>query len=174
MLRFRCRVDISTIPNAGKGLFADELIPKGSILGFPDNIQQVYSREQLLALPSDSPEFQTSVRWFEDCYAADPDYSDAYYINHSFEPNCLWHLGFVFAREDILAGVEITLDYRVLMDNDPEFGFMDETTGKMICGFAWEEKMIFNSQQLLILFKDLTNNPPHPPKGTDLFEPLAK
>jgi hypothetical protein len=158
VLRFRCRVDISSIPNAGKGLFADELIPKKSIIGFPDNIKQVYSREQLLQLPANSPELQTSVRWFQDCYTTDPDYSDTYYINHSFKPNCLWHLGFVFAQEDIPADVELTLDYRVLMDNDPEFGFLDATTGNMIYGFPWEEKMIVNSQQLLLLFRGRAND----------------
>jgi hypothetical protein len=157
VLRFRCCVDVSTIPNAGKGLFADEIVPKGSILGYPDNIQKVYSRNQLMALPPESPEFQTSVRWFEDCYATDSDYSDTYFINHSFKPNCLWHLGFVFAHVDILAGTEITLDYRVLMDSDPELGFIDETTGAKVCGFPWKEKMIFNSIQLLLLFNELTN-----------------
>ena len=162
MLRFRCRVDNSTIPNAGKGLFSDEAIPRGSIIGFPDNIQKIYSREQLLALPPESPEFQTSVRWFENCYAADPDYSEAYYINHSYKPNCLWHLGFVFAREDIPPGAEITLDYRVLMDNDPSFSFKDAITGQMVCGLSWQEKMVVNSQQLLMLFNELIENVKQP------------
>ena len=158
MLRFRCRVDLSTIPNAGRGLFADELIPRGRVIEFPDNVHTLYSREQLLALPDDSPVLQTSICWFEDCYAADPEHSDIYYINHSFTPNCIWHLGFIFAKRDINPGEEISLDYRVLMDSDPEFGFVDQTTGKMICGFGWEEKMVFNTTQLLQLFTELSEN----------------
>jgi hypothetical protein len=80
-----------------------------------------------------------------------------YFINHSFKPNSQWHLGFVFAHEDIPAGAELTLIYRVLMNNDPEFGFIDEITGERVCGFPWKEQMIFNSNQLLLPFKDLAN-----------------
>ncbi len=155
MLRFRCCVDSSTIPNAGKGLFTQDSIPKGSIITYPINIQTVYSREQLLALPPESPLFKTSIRWYEDCYTADPELSDCYYINHSFEPNCLWHLGFVFALEDIPEGSEILLDYRALMDADPEMGFHDEVTGRLISGFTWQQKMIYNSSRLLRLFQDI-------------------
>ena len=155
MLRIRCSVDVSAIPHAGKGLFADQPVAKGTIIESPIDIRHVYTREQLLALPPDSPEFMTSTRWYHDCYVTDPHYSDTYYINHSFEPNCLWHLGFIFALNDIPAGAEITLDYRVLMDADPELGFRDSATGRLIHGFTFEEKMVFNATQLLTLFQSL-------------------
>lgn len=155
MLRVRCRVAPSTIANAGHGLFADEPIARGTVIEFPVGINRVYSCAELLALPPDSPELLTSVRWYHDCYVADPERSDTYYMNHSFEPNCLWHLGFTFALEDIPAGAELTLDYRVLMHDDPEWAFVDASTGRPIQGFSWEEKMVFTSGQLLELFQAL-------------------
>lgn len=158
MLRVRCRVAKSTIPNAGLGLFADEPIPRGTVIEFPVGVSRVYSRAELLALPPDSPELLTSIRWLDDCYVADPERSDTYYINHSFEPNGLWHLGFTFALEDIPPGAEITIDYRVLMDADPTWAFQDTSTGRPIQGFTWEEKMVYSAGRLLALFHDLSQH----------------
>lgn len=155
MLRVRCRVAQSTIPHAGMGLFAEEPIPRGTVIEVPVGVERVYSRAELFALPSDSPELLTSIRWLDDCYVADPQRSDTYYINHSFEPNCLWHLGFTFAMEDIPAGAEITIDYRVLMDADPDWAFVDASTGRRIQGFTWEEKMVYSAGRLLSLFQEL-------------------
>jgi hypothetical protein len=77
-------------------------------------------------------------------------------MNHSFKPNCLWHLGFIFALEDIAEDTELTVDYRLLMADDPALAFTDTTTGKLIYGFSWEEKMAYTSAKLAALFKNLT------------------
>lgn len=168
MLRVRCRVAKSTIPNAGQGLFADEFIAKGAVIEYPAKVQQVISAAELLAMPLDSPELATTIRWFDDAYVADPQRSDTYFINHSFEPNCLWHLGFVFALEAIAPGTEITVDYRMLMHPDPEWAFTDVNTGRPIYGYSWEETILRGAEQLLALFRERAQVSAEP--AEDLWE----
>ncbi len=153
MLRFNFQVAPSLIPCAGLGLFTTEAIPRGKILVVPNQVHEVYSRVELMCLPPDSAEFNSSIRWFEDGYTVDPEKSDIFFINHAFAPNCLWHLGFIFALEDIAAGSELTIDYRVLMDDGEEVGFTDSVTGRLIRGFGWNEKMVFTSRALLHLYE---------------------
>lgn len=155
MLRVKSYIGESTIPNAGNGLFAAQHIRKGEVVVFPNQTHRVYSREELMNMPRDSEEFNSSVRWFDNCYTVDPEKSDIFYLNHSFSPNCLWHLGFIFALEPIVEGAELTIDYRVLMDESEELAFHDSLTGSPIRGFPWERKMTITSAQLAGLFDSL-------------------
>ncbi len=49
-------------------------------------------------MAADSIEVESGVRWFEDWFSLTQEWSDECYVNHSFKPNGLWHLGFIFAR----------------------------------------------------------------------------
>lgn len=155
MLRIKSYVADSTIPNAGRGLFTAEPIRRGEIIVFPNQTHRIYTRDELMSMPSDSEEFNSSIRWFDNAYTVDPEKSDIYFINHSFNPNCLWHLGFIFALDDIPTNTEITIDYRVLMDESAELEFRDSSTGISIRGFTWNEKMVATTRQLANLFEQL-------------------
>ena len=82
------------------------------------------------ALPDAAHCLASTVRWFEDHYTVTPEWPDECYINHSFAPCGLWHLGFVFALDDLPAGTEITVDYRHLLAPGQEEDFRDSISGE--------------------------------------------
>jgi hypothetical protein len=150
MILPRYRIAASHIPGAGKGLFLDEAVRAGSIVTAPDAIDRTFRHADL-----DAPELArlkyASARWFEDRYTVSPDWPDECYINHSFRPNGLWHLGFVFALADLPAGSEITVDYRHLLPPGEAEDFADAATGERIVGLSWTESLASSTRALAAL-----------------------
>jgi len=152
MILPRYRIAASRIPGAGKGLFLDEPVARGSLITAPDDIRKVYKWSDVQALPDAAQLLASTVRWFEDRYTVTPEWPDECYVNHSFAPSGLWHLGFVFALADLPAGTEITVDYRHLLAPGQEEEFVDSTSGEPIVGYAWHETMARTTEQLQQLF----------------------
>lgn len=148
----------SRIPGAGNGLFLDEAVARGRILVAPTDVQQrnLLHRSQLGSLAEEQQ--AASVRWFEDSCTVDTEWSDECYLNHSFSPNALWHLGFVFALVDLEPGVEVTVDYRLLLDEGASPGFNDTLTGMPVRGFSWRESL----QQSTRLLQEVLSPAPQP------------
>jgi hypothetical protein len=138
----------SNIPGAGKGLFVDESVVRGRLITAPDDIPKVYKWREVEALPNARELLASTVRWFEDRYTITPEWPDECYINHSFNPNGLWHLGFVFARRDLAAGEEITVDYRHLLAPGQEEDFVDALSGEKIIGYRWSESLSSSTAEL--------------------------
>jgi len=153
MILPRYHIAASTIPGAGQGLFVDEPIVPGGIVTAPDAIIQTYSFAELLATPELSAQLRASARWFGDHYTVSPEWPDECYINHSFAPSGLWHLGFVFATAHLPAGSEITVDYRHLLAPGQAEEFADSITGKPIVGYAWRESITHSTQVLAGLLR---------------------
>jgi len=151
MILPRYHVAASRIPGAGKGLFLDEPVAAGRLITAPDDIPKVYKWNELQALPNAAEALAATVRWFEDRYTFTPEWPDECYINHSFEPCGLWHLGFVFALTALPPGTEITVDYRHLLAPDQEEDFADATTGRRIVGYSWAESLARSTAQLAAL-----------------------
>jgi len=148
MILPRYHIAASTIPGAGQGLFVDEPVAPGGIVTAPDAITETYSFAELLATPELRAQLRASARWFGDCYTLSTDWPDECYINHSFAPSGLWHLGFVFATAALPAGSEITVDYRHLLAPGQAEEFADSITGKAIVGYAWHESINRSTQAL--------------------------
>jgi hypothetical protein len=148
MILPRYHVAASLIPGAGKGLFLDESVAAGRLITAPDDIRKVYKWDEVLAQPNAQELLGATVRWFEDRYTITPEWPDECYINHSFGPCGLWHLGFVFALADLPAGAEITVDYRHLLAPGQEEDFCDATTGDRIIGCSWNESLATSTAQL--------------------------
>lgn len=142
----------SATPGVGKGLFVDEPVGRGRVIMAPDNVHTVWPQSRLLGYPRDSIEALSSVRWFEDRYSLTPEWSDECYINHSFAPTALWHLGFAFALMDLESGTEITVDYRLVVGDGEAMPFQDALTGRPIVGFAWAESLGRSAMALRTLF----------------------
>lgn len=151
MILPRYRVAASGIAGAGKGLFADEAIARGRVIIAPDNIHTVWPESKLRTVASDSIEVESSVRWFEDQFSLTPEWSDECFVNHSFAPNALWHLGFIFALREIAAGEEILMDYRHVIGSDEVMPFKDSQTGREIVGLPWPQVLHDSAQQLVTL-----------------------
>ena len=148
MLCIRYFVDNSKIPGAGKGLFTAEKVERGTVIIAPSAIDSTISWEQILAFPEDSIEVNSSVRWFENHYTSSPDWPDDCYVNHSFEPIGLWHLGFIFAARDLEPGEEVTIDYRYLLAPGIAIGFRDALTQREIVGFPWAHHILRSTRDL--------------------------
>ena len=148
MILPRYRIAASTIGGAGKGLFLEEDVAAGRIVTAPDAIDRTWSAADLAARPEMA---YASARWFEDRYTLSPEWPDECYINHSFAPNGLWHLGFVFALADLPAGSEITVDYRHLLPPGEAEDFADAATGETITGLSWTESLASSTRALAAL-----------------------
>jgi hypothetical protein len=131
----------SKIARAGKGLFLMADVARGSIIVAPDNIPKVFRFAEIVDSPNATEWLPATVRWFQDCYTVSLDWPDECFINHSFSPSGLWHLGFVFAAIDLKAGDELTVDYRHLLAPGQHEEFVDATTGQAIVGLEWSESL---------------------------------
>lgn len=137
----RYRIEKSALAGAGKGLVLAQAVTAGSIITAPDAIDTTFTYEQLTASPELSGQLHASARWFENRYTVSPDWPDECFLNHSFSPNGLWHLGFVFALSDLTEGAEITIDYRHLLAPGQVEDFIDATTGEKIVGWTWNQSL---------------------------------
>ncbi|MEY4641256.1 MAG: hypothetical protein RLZZ227_1250, partial [Pseudomonadota bacterium] len=95
------------------------------------------------------------VRWFETYHTVSTDWPDDCYVNHSFTPTGLWHLGFVFALRDLQPGEEVTMDYRFVINDNEEMPWLDNETGQKIIGYTWEENLRKSTEQLLVILPGL-------------------
>ncbi len=151
MILPRYHIGPSHITGAGQGLFLDEPVLRGRVITAPDDIPRVYGFPEILARPDAADLLPATVRWFEDRYTVTPEWPDECYINHAFRPTGLWHLGFVFAAEDLAAGTEITVDYRHLLAPGQEEDFRDSASGEPIVGFTWIESLRASTHALAAL-----------------------
>lgn len=150
LITVQYRVGPSTVAGAGKGFFVAQDVPAGRILIAPTNATHTVRLAEIFS-PQSHPHADTSVVWFEDHCVVSPDYPDDFFINHSFTPNAVWHLGFVFALRDLKAGEELFLDYRHLIAPGVALDFRDGATGQEIVGLAWKDSLRITSAQVLAL-----------------------
>jgi hypothetical protein len=148
MILPRYHIAPSTIRGAGKGLFLDENVAAGRIITAPDGITTTFRHAEIEASEELRAQWHASARWFEDRYTLSPDWPDECYINHSFTPNGLWHLGFVFALAELPPGSEITVDYRHLLPPGRAEDFVDSATGEIISGLSWQESLASSTRAL--------------------------
>ncbi len=149
MILPRYHIGPSGIAGAGQGLFLDEAVQRGSVVIAPDAIPRTWTFAQILEMPDAAAQLPATVRWFEDRYTVSPDWPDECFVNHAFAPSGLWHLGFIFAVEDLDAGTEITVDYRHLLAPGQEEDFRDAISGERIVGLSWNESLAASTQALL-------------------------
>ncbi|WP_266160099.1 SET domain-containing protein-lysine N-methyltransferase [Dyella silvatica] len=155
MILPRYRIAPSSIEGAGKGLFLEEDIAIGRIVTAPDAIDKTWRYDELSSSPELKTQLYASARWFEDRYTVSPDWPDECFINHSFEPTGLWHLGFVFALRNLPQGTEITVDYRHLLPPGQQEDFVDTATGERIIGLPWSESLALSTRTLSKLLGSL-------------------
>ena len=151
----------SLVPGAGKGLFSQAAIEAGRVITAPTAIDRTIPFQEL-EQDDDHPHADCSIRWFEDHCTIAPDWPDECYVNHSFTPNGLWHLGFIFALRAIEPGEEITVDYRFLVGPGIRMPFLDSLTGQPIIGFSWEESLLRSSEAVYQVARSVSRK-----KGAD-------
>ena len=120
MLLVRTRIAASSIH--GVGCFASESIASGTMVWqFHPRIDLVFTRDEILATP---PAFQIFMVQYASKDVAQDRYvycaDNARFLNHAGSPNLVHNAvtsaTAMFARRDIAAGEELTLDYRFVDD----------------------------------------------------------
>lgn len=148
---------------AGHGLYTDELIKKGELIMFwmadAHLIKETdYNLKQSLG---DIQMISTGARYVGDIFL----YTDVgpkknryeNYINHSFNPNVLYHCGICFALRDIQPLEELTTDYTYLLSESDQESFVDEASNKVVRGVSWQQCLMQTTKQLINLVSDLQN-----------------
>lgn len=148
----------------GYGLYANEFIRKGEIVMFwmanAYLIKEIdYNARQLLG---DKQMIATGARYVGDMFLytdVGPN-QDRYenYINHSFNPNILYHCGVCFALRDIQINEELTTDYTYLLSENDQETFLDEFSSKEVKGASWKECLLHTTEQLHKLLVSCAND----------------
>jgi hypothetical protein len=152
MIQVAYAVRDSEINGAGQGIFLTAPVSAGTILVYPDQIPETFSMAQIAARADADQAMAATVRWFEERYTVSLDWPDECFINHSFTPSGLWHLGFVFAARALPAGAELTVDYRHLLAPGQQEAFLDAQTGAPIIGLSWHDSLKRSLQALTEIF----------------------
>lgn len=100
----------------------------------------------------------TGVRYVGD-YFLHTDDKPRYenYINHSFNPNILYHCGVCFALEDIDANAELTVDYTYLLSESDVMGFIDGKTKAQVRGLQHPIGLLNSCSKLQKLLESTKN-----------------
>jgi hypothetical protein len=127
--------EIKDTKDRGKGLFAKDFIPKGTIVHFECSKCKTRTDEETNRLP------ENELEWVLDHEYRGPDglLSDVcnkniLYMNHSCNSNILFHEdGFDVAVRDIKKGEEVTYDYRFFFgESDMECDCGEPNCAKVI------------------------------------------
>ncbi len=146
----------------GKGLYAGEPIKKGEIVmvwmaeAFLTK-ENIYNAEQNAG---NKQMIATSARYVGDLflYTNFGPTCDRYenYINHSFNPNILYHCGVCFALTDIQIDEELTTDYTYLLSENEQDVFVDLASQREVRGISWHKCLAKTTAQLSTLLSDIT------------------
>lgn len=151
----RLTVRPSTI--TGRGLFTLEPLRPGRIIClWPIGARLLTEDQYLAALAANDPLIgRTGARYAGRFFSYTDQDAPHDYFNHSFEPNCLVHLGVVLARRELPAESELTIDYRTFLDDGPEGTFADVATGREIRGLSARETALHTARELIALLESL-------------------
>ena len=145
----KVEVKNSEIPDAGRGLFAAELIVRGRpiLQHVTPSCEMIHEAEfQYRCGKGNKMALQTGIRVFGDWFAVMRENSlpldhAGFYVNHSSKPNADYVCGLLVASRIIVPGEEITQDYGLWLplvdsENKPRSFLEDGATGQPVKGEA--------------------------------------
>jgi SET domain-containing protein len=149
------KVKVASSPVAGRGVFADEPIPKGAVAGLLsyDNALMTEQEYQDAQRRGEDRIIKTGIRLVGDYFIYRGESSDEDFLNHSEDPNLLYHCGILFARRDIPSGVELTVDYKYFLATDDVFEFDDVASGRKATGVPGKEALLHSCRELIELYR---------------------
>lgn len=160
MVYFKTKVQKSTIE--GKGLFAQENIPKKSVVFifpvfkyFKTLPEKEFDKSWLKKNPAKKDLIirKSGVRYIRDIFLYySKNEKKTQYVNHSDNPNILYHCGIGFAKKNIKKGEELTVDYRYF-DTKNSDNFINRETGKKLKKYNSDAVLKKSAEELLDVFK---------------------
>ena len=140
----------------GKGLFPEEEIPKGSIVGnFALGIKDWLSEDEYQKRQEEGDELiiMSGVRLVGRCFVYNGEIGHEEYINHSEDPSLLYHCGVCITRKALTPETEFTIDYGLLLASGDVTHFEDAHTGVDVNGLQPMEALLKSTRQLLELLE---------------------
>jgi SET domain-containing protein len=146
---------------AGRGLFLRSSVRKGAVVSIHAVDAQLltqaeYQEEQR---KGNALAIRGGIRWVGRYFLHAKRMPPESYINHSDDPTLLYHCGISFARRDLDAGNELTIDYATLLAEDDIEGFRDAATGRMLSGLPPKEALLRSAEQLVQLLREIEEIP---------------
>jgi len=134
MLFIQSEVKVS--PIAQQGLFTTQFIKKGTIVGvFTVGIQIIEEKDYNKAQEKgDDMMIRTGARYVGKYFLHKDKIENEEYLNHSPNPNILYHCGVLFAIRDIQSGEELCANYQYIFAHDDATKFNDTETGNDVNG----------------------------------------
>jgi hypothetical protein len=141
---------------SGTGLFANEDIKQGSVIMMWGLRAFVISENDYNEAQKAGNELmiKTGCRFVDGIFL----YTDnsprlENYVNHSFQPNMLYHCGICFAKSNISKGDELTADYRYILAKNDANAFVDQVSGESVDGLDSQTCLTQTTKELLELLK---------------------
>lgn len=150
---FFYKVETKESALAGKGVYAAEDIPAGAIVALEvyQDLLMTEGQYQEAQRRGDSQIVQSGVRLVGDYFIYHHHIGDDEFINHSSNPNMLYHCGILFAKRNIATGEELTADYKYFLAQNDVNAFDDVETGKRADGLPPKEALMQSCRELMDL-----------------------
>jgi SET domain-containing protein len=160
MLFFPTEVRDSEI--AGKGLFALEAIPRGAIIGILSHQIRIMTEQEYQDAQEAGHELitQTGIRWVGQYFLFCSSLSNEDFINHSTEPNMIYHCGILFARSNVAPEEELTADYKYFLAENDFGSFKERDTNAMVSGAPAREALIQSAREIIELYQTVDLDEP--------------
>lgn len=159
---FLVKVEVRPSTIDGKGVFLVESAKKGDVL-----LIYTYGNSELIEKKTydfryrhdDRDVMQSGLRYINNWFIYD-NYmkyhtsfgnDDGDFVNHSFNPTMIYHCGICFAKRNLQAGDELTIDYRYVFSDTVEV-MTDSMTGQKVKGLSGKESFLHSLRDLYQLF----------------------
>lgn len=103
---------------AGYGVFSSIKLTEKTILAIPQN--GLFTDDYNTIVNK-----QTAIRYCLNVYQYGDETTLEDYLNHSDNPNCMYHCGILFVIKDIPIGEELTIDYAMLIPRDMKIDYVN-------------------------------------------------
>ncbi len=138
---------------AGRGLFVTAPVRRGTVVGCFTLGSAVATESEYVAACAArrNPLMRTGTRYVGRYFTYGNESALYTYVNHAFDPSLLLHCGALFARRDLAAGDELTIDYRYAIDDTDVGVYADAATGTPIKGYPPKETLLRTARELIDL-----------------------
>ena len=152
------KTEVKDTGTYGRGLFLLEPVTKGQIIGILTMDCGVMTEDEYQSEQAANNEIivMTAVRWIGRYFLYGDKIGSEEFINHSENPTMLYHCGICFATRDLIAGEELTADYKYFLAEKDVFAFDDSNTKSSVDGISGREALLSSARELIKLIE---NNP---------------
>ncbi len=152
----KVNTEIKASPLSGKGLFLREPVKKGQVIAlFTENARYMteatYQEEQR---KNNQVVIMSAVRYIGEYFLYNEEIGEEEFINHSSEPTMIYHCGICFAKKDLTAGEELTVDYKYFLATGDENKFIDSRTSQPVDGLPPREALLQSARELLATLEE--------------------